>query len=95
MVTKTKLIIFGGKRRLFSFLLLEYDFYLLNRIRVEFTPQIQINKEIVKTVYDSINHTRIPKEVLPDCACPGISGTKGDSVQYCLLSKGTYQHPVQ
>jgi len=45
----------------------------------------------VKIIYDSINHTRIPKEVLPDWACRGISGTKG----YCLLSKGTYQQPVQ
>jgi hypothetical protein len=40
---KTK-IISGGKRRLFSFLLLEYDFCLLNWIRVDSAPQIQINK---------------------------------------------------
>ena len=44
VVTKTKIIISGGKRRLFSFLLLEYDFCLLNWIRVDLTPQIQINK---------------------------------------------------
>jgi len=45
MVTKKqKVIISGGKQQLFSFLLLKYDFCLLNWIRVDFTPQIQINK---------------------------------------------------
>jgi len=41
---KQKVFISGGKRQFF-FLLLEYDFYLLNWIRVGFTPQIQINKQ--------------------------------------------------
>ena len=35
---KHKVIISGGKQQLFS------DFCLLNWIRVDFTPQIQINK---------------------------------------------------
>ena len=49
------------------FRLLECDFCLLDWIRVDFTSQIQINKQIVKTLYDSVNYTRIPKEVLqPD-----------------------------
>jgi len=51
---KTKVNISGGKRRLFSFLLLEYNFCLLNWISVDFTPQIQ-NKQIVKIIYDSMN----------------------------------------
>jgi hypothetical protein len=67
--------------RLFSFLLLEYDYCLLNWIRVDFTPQIQINKQTEKTIYDLMNPTHIPKEVLlPDWACRGISGKKGDRV---------------
>jgi hypothetical protein len=45
VVTKTKIIISGCKRRLFSFLLLEYDFCLLDWIRVDFTSQVQINKQ--------------------------------------------------
>jgi len=51
VVNKTKIIISGGKRRLFSFLLLEYDLCLLNWI--DFTPQIQINKQT-----NSENHIR-------------------------------------
>ena len=62
---KTKVIISGVKWGLFSFLLLEYDFCLFNWISMDFTPQIQ-NKQIVKTIYDSMNPTLIPKEVLPD-----------------------------
>jgi len=52
VVTKTKIIISGGKRRLFSFLLLEYDFCSLNWIRVDLTPQVQINKQTVKIRFD-------------------------------------------
>jgi hypothetical protein len=44
VVTKTKIITSGGKRRGFPCLLLEYDFCLLNWIRVDFTPQIQTNE---------------------------------------------------
>jgi hypothetical protein len=51
---------------LFCFVLLEYDFCLLNWIRIDFTSQIQISKQIVKTIYDSMNHTHIEKEFLPD-----------------------------
>jgi hypothetical protein len=39
---KKKVIISGGKRQFFSFLLLECC--LLNWIRVNFTPQLKINK---------------------------------------------------
>jgi hypothetical protein len=65
---KPKVIISVGKRQLFSFLFFVYDFCLLNWIRVDFTPQIQkINKQIVKTIYDLMDTTRIPKEILlPD-----------------------------
>jgi hypothetical protein len=35
------------------FLLLEYNFCLRNWIRVDFTPQIQINKQIVNTICGS------------------------------------------
>jgi hypothetical protein len=66
VLTKTKIITSKGKRRLFSFVLLEYDFSLLSWIRVDFTSQIQISKQTVKTIYDSMNHTRIEKEFLPD-----------------------------
>ena len=52
MVNRNKGIISGGKLRLFSFMLREYDFCLLNWIRVDFTSQIQkkIRKQIVNTV---------------------------------------------
>ena len=66
VLIKTKIIASEGKRRLFSFVLLEYGFCLLNWLRVDFTSQIQISKQIVKTIYDSMNHTRIEKEFLPD-----------------------------
>jgi hypothetical protein len=32
-----------------------------------------------------MNHTRLPKEVLPDWARRDMQGTKGDRVQYVLL----------
>jgi len=52
VVNRNKGIISGGKLRLFSFMLREYDFCLLNWIRVDFTSQIQkkIRKQIVNTV---------------------------------------------
>jgi hypothetical protein len=43
---------------------------LVNRSTADLLPQEQINKymaikkKIAKTIWDSINHTRIPKEVL-------------------------------
>jgi hypothetical protein len=43
---KTK--VSGGKRRLFSFPLLEHDSCVLNWIRADFTPQIQKNGLINK-----------------------------------------------
>jgi hypothetical protein len=61
----TNVIISGGKRRSFSYLLLEYDFCVINWITVDFTPQIQINTQREKTIYDSMNSILIPKEVLP------------------------------
>ena len=37
----------------------------------------------MKTIYDSRNLTRIPKEVLlPDSALRGMPGVKGDSVKH-------------
>ena len=39
---KTKVIISEGKRQLFSYLLWEYDIYLIKQTRVDFTSQIQI-----------------------------------------------------
>jgi hypothetical protein len=81
MVTKKQNVIISGGKRWFSFLLFEYDFCLLNWIRVDFTPQIQkTNEQMVETMYDSKNTTRISKEVLlPDRAGWGITGTKGRS----------------
>jgi hypothetical protein len=58
---KQMVITSGGKRWLFSFILLEHDSCLLNWIRVDFTPQIQI-KQMVKTIHDS------PPEGIPTLA---------------------------
>jgi hypothetical protein len=40
-------------------------YFLLNWMRVDFTHQMQITKQIVNTTYDSINHPLIPQEVSP------------------------------
>jgi len=45
VVNKNKDVISGVKLWLFYCLLREHDIYLLNWIRVDFTPQIQINKQ--------------------------------------------------
>lgn len=44
------------------FLLLEYDIFLLTWKRIEFTPQIKVNKyiKIVETKYHSINCSHMP-----------------------------------
>jgi len=47
----------GGKRRSFSCLLLEYDICFLNWITVDFTPQILINTQRMKTTYVSMDPT--------------------------------------
>jgi len=65
---------------LFSFLLLEFDF-CFNWTRVDFTPQIQINKQIVKATCDSMNPTCINKFHLSQRAIQGKRGTEGYRVQ--------------
>ena len=53
VVTENKNVGSGGKRRLFTFLVLEYNFYLITQTRVEITLQIHINKQTVKTMCGS------------------------------------------
>jgi len=36
---------------------------------------------MTRTICDSVNQTRLPKEVLPDWACRDKQGKKGDSVE--------------
>ena len=45
-----------------------------------------IKKEIIKSVFDSVNHTRFPKEDrLPDCASRDNQFKKGDLVDLYLV----------
>jgi len=54
VVTENKNVVgSGGKRRLFSFLVLEYNFYLITQTRLYFSTQIQVIKRTVKTVCGS------------------------------------------
>ena len=58
--------------------------------------QVKKKKEIIKTICDSVNHTRFPKEDhLPDWARWDNKVTKGDRAEYlyivvfiCCLLKG-------
>jgi len=43
-------------------------------------------KEITKSIFDLVNHTRFPKEDhLPDCAYRDKHGNKGDRVEHIHL----------